>query len=397
MFKRDNYNNTVYACFTGYIVQAIVNNFAPLLFLTFQSELGVSLDRIAMLVTFNFGIQLVIDLLASRYVDKFGYRPCVYAAHILSAIGLIGLAVLPSLTGDPFVGLLIAVLVYAMGGGLLEVLISPIVEACPADHKEARMSLLHSFYCWGHMGVVLISTAFFAIFGIAHWRIMAVIWALVPLANLVFFMSVPIPSLADEPVDGIPVRRLVGMREFWVLMLLMLCAGSCEQAISQWASAFAERGLGVSKTIGDLTGPLFFAFMMGASRVFYSKFSDKISLDRFMLYSALLCLVSYLMASLTKTPVLGLLGCGLCGLSVGVLWPGTYSIAAKSIRGGGTALFALLALAGDLGCAGGPALVGFVSDAAGGALKAGILAAIVFPLLLMLGLFLNKRIQRAKN
>ena len=397
MFKRDNYNNTVYACFTGYIVQAIVNNFAPLLFLTFQSELGVSLDRIAMLVTFNFGIQLIIDLLASRYVDKFGYRPCVYAAHILSIAGLIGLAVLPGLMGDPFVGLLIAVLVYAMGGGLLEVLISPIVEACPADHKEARMSLLHSFYCWGHMGVVLISTAFFAIFGVAHWRIMAVIWALVPLANLIFFMSVPIPSLADEPVDGIPVRRLVGMREFWVLMLLMLCAGSCEQAVSQWASAFAERGLGVSKTVGDLTGPLFFAFMMGASRVFYSKFSDKISLDRFMVYSALLCLVSYLMASLTQTPVLGLLGCGLCGLSVGVLWPGTYSIAAKSIRGGGTALFALLALAGDLGCASGPALVGFVSDAAGGALKTGILAAIVFPLLLLLGLFLNKRIQRAKN
>ena len=389
--------STIAASFVGYIVQAIVNNFAPLLFLTFQSELGVSLDRIAMLVTFNFGIQLIIDLLASRYVDKFGYRPCVYAAHILSAVGLIGLAVLPGLTGDPFVGLLIAVLVYAMGGGLLEVLISPIVEACPADHKEARMSLLHSFYCWGHMGVVLISTAFFAIFGVAHWRIMAIIWALVPLANLIFFITVPIPSLADEPVDGIPVRRLVGMREFWVLMLLMLCAGSCEQAVSQWASAFAERGLGVSKTVGDLTGPLFFAFMMGASRVFYSKFSDKISLDRFMVYSALLCLVSYLMASLTKTPVLGLLGCGLCGLSVGVLWPGTYSIAAKSIRGGGTALFALLALAGDLGCAGGPALVGFVSDAAGGALKTGILAAIVFPLLLLLGLFLNRRIQRAKN
>ncbi len=397
MFKRDNYNNTVYACFTGYIVQAIVNNFAPLLFLTFQSELGVSLDRIAMLVTFNFGVQLVIDLLASRYVDKFGYRPCVYAAHILSAVGLIGLAVLPNLTGDPFVGLLIAVLIYAMGGGLLEVLISPIVEACPADHKEARMSLLHSFYCWGHMGVVLISTAFFAIFGIAHWRIMAVIWALVPLANLVFFMTVPIPSLADEPVDGVPVRRLFGMREFWVLMLLMLCAGSCEQAVSQWASAFAERGLGVSKTVGDLTGPLFFAFMMGTSRVFYSKFSDKISLDRFMFCSALLCLISYLMASLTRTPVLGLLGCGLCGLSVGVLWPGTYSIAARSIRGGGTALFALLALAGDLGCGGGPALVGFVSDAANGALKTGILAAIVFPLLLLVGLFLNRRIQHIKN
>ena len=397
MFKRDNYNHTVYACFTGYIVQAIVNNFAPLLFLTFQSELGVSLDRIATLITFNFGIQLIVDLLASRYVDKFGYRPCVYAAHILSTIGLVGLAVLPNLTGDPFVGLLIAVLIYAVGGGLLEVLISPIVEACPADHKEARMSLLHSFYCWGHLGVVLISTAFFAIFGISHWRIMAIIWALVPLCNLIFFMSVPIPSLADEPVDGIPMRRLFGMREFWVLMLLMFCSGACEQSISQWASAFAERGLGVSKTIGDLTGPLFFAFTMGTARVFYAKFSDRISLDRFMVYCALLCLVSYLMASLTKAPVLGLLGCGLCGLSVGILWPGTFSIAAKSVRGGGTALFALLALAGDLGCTSGPSLVGFVSNAAGGSLKTGILVAIVFPILLMIGLFLNRQVQKAKG
>lgn len=390
MFKRDNYNHTVYACFAGYIVQAIVNNFAPLLFLTFQSELGVSLDRIAMLVSFNFGVQLVIDLLASRYVDKFGYRPCVYAAHILSAAGLVSLAVLPGLMGDPFAGLLIAVLIYAMGGGLLEVLISPIVEACPADHKEARMSLLHSFYCWGHMGVVLLSTAFFAVFGVAHWRVMAVIWALVPLFNLFFFMAVPIPSLADEPVDGVPMRRLIGMRQFWVLMLLMFCAGSCEQGVSQWASAFAERGLGVSKTIGDLTGPLFFAFTMGSARALYAKFSEKISLDRFMVYSALLCLISYLMASLTNAPALGLLGCGLCGLSVGILWPGTFSIAAKSIRGGGTALFAMLALAGDLGCGGGPALVGFVSDAAGGSLKTGILAGVVFPILLLIGLWLNR-------
>lgn len=394
MFQRKNYNHTVYACFTGYIVQAIVNNFAPLLFLTFQSELGISLDRIALLVSINFGFQLLIDLLATRYVDKLGYRPCIYAAHIFSFVGLVGLAVLPGRLGDPFVSLLIPVLTYAVGGGLLEVLVSPIVEACPADHKEARMSLLHSFYCWGHMGVVLISTAFFALFGIAHWRIVALIWALVPLGNLFFFMTVPIASLNGEDGQGLSIRRLAGLREFWVLMLLMLCAGACEQSVSQWASAFAERGLGVSKTVGDLAGPLAFAALMGLSRVFYSKFSEKISLSRFMACSGVLCLISYLLASLTTSPLPGLIGCGLCGLSVGILWPGTFSIAAKAIRGGGTALFALLALAGDLGCMSGPALVGFVSTAAGGQLKSGILAAVVFPVLLLIGLALNKRLSR---
>lgn len=394
MFKRTNYNHTVYACFIGYIVQAIVNNFAPLLFLTFQSELGISLDRIALLVSVNFGFQLLIDLLASRYVDKFGYRPCVYAAHIFSCVGLIGLAVLPGLISDPFIGLLIPVLTYAVGGGLLEVLVSPIVEACPSDRKEARMSLLHSFYCWGHMGVVLLSTAFFAIFGISNWRIMALIWALVPLANLFFFMTVPIASLNGDEGEGLSIPRLAKMREFWVLMLLMLCAGACEQSVSQWASAFAERGLGVSKTVGDLAGPLSFALLMGLARVFYAKFSEKISLTRFMTFSGLLCLVSYLLASLTASPLPGLIGCALCGLSVGILWPGTFSIAAKAIRGGGTALFALLALAGDLGCMSGPALVGFVSNACGGQLKTGILAAIIFPVLLLTGLALNRVLNR---
>lgn len=394
MFKRTNYNHTVYACFIGYIVQAIVNNFAPLLFLTFQSELGISLDRIALLVSINFGFQLLIDLLASRYVDKLGYRSCVYAAHIFSFVGLIALAVLPGLISDPFIGLLIPVLTYAVGGGLLEVLVSPIVEACPADRKEARMSLLHSFYCWGHMGVVLLSTAFFAIFGISNWRIMALIWALVPLANLFFFMTVPIASLNGEEGEGLSIRRLSGMREFWVLMLLMLCAGACEQSVSQWASAFAERGLGVSKTVGDLAGPLSFALLMGLARVFYAKFSEKISLTHFMTFSGLLCLISYLLASLTSSPLPGLIGCALCGLSVGILWPGTFSIAAKAIQGGGTALFALLALAGDLGCMSGPALVGFVSNAFGGQLKCGILAAIIFPLLLLTGLALNRILNR---
>ena len=392
MSARFTYRHTIAACFAGYIVQAIVNNFAPLLFLRFNAELGVSLDHIALLVSANFGFQLLIDLLSSRYVDKLGYRFSICLAHGLCALGLVGLAVLPALLPDPFIGLLVPVLVYAAGGGLLEVLVSPIVEACPTKNKEGVMSLLHSFYCWGHMAVVLISTAFFALFGIAAWRVMAALWAILPLLNMLLFMRVPIAPLQPEGETGLGVSALVRMGSFWVMLLLMMCAGACEQGVSQWASTFAEMGLGVSKTVGDLAGPLSFAFLMGCSRAFYAKFSERIRLDTFMLLSGVLCLLSYLLASLTKAPALGLLGCGLCGLSVGVLWPGTFSIAAKTIPRGGTALFALLALAGDLGCGGGPALVGFVSNALGGQLKAGLLAGAAFPALLLAGLALKRRL-----
>ena len=397
MSIRTNYRHTIAACFVGYIVQAIVNNFAPLLFLTFNVELGVSLDRIALLVSINFGFQLLTDLLASRYVDRLGYRFSICLAHVLSAAGLVGLAVFPALLPDPFMGLLVAVLFYAAGGGLLEVLVSPIVEACPTKNKEGVMSLLHSFYCWGHMAVVLISTAFFALFGIANWRVLAVIWALVPLINLACFARVPIAPLQPEGEKGLGVGALARMGSFWVMMLLMMCAGACEQGVSQWASTFAELGLGVSKTVGDLAGPLSFACLMGISRAFYAKFSERVPLDRFMLLSAVLCLASYLLVSLTRSPALGLMGCGLCGLSVGVLWPGTFSTAAKIIPRGGTALFALLALAGDLGCGGGPGLVGFVSNAAGGQLKTGLLAAAVFPALLLIGLALKRRLPEPRK
>lgn len=389
--KEQQYDHTIYACFIGYIVQAIVNNFVPLLFLTFHGTYGISLDKITMLVTFNFGIQLLVDLLSVKFVDRIGYRICIVAAHILAAAGLVGLTFLPEVLPDPFLGLLIAVAVYAIGGGLLEVLVSPIVEACPTKRKEAAMSLLHSFYCWGHVGVVLLSTAYFALFGIENWRYLAALWALIPVINTFYFSKVPLASLMGEGEKGLTIGELIRNKLFWIMLLLMVCAGACEQGISQWASAFAEMGLGVSKTVGDLAGPLFFAVLMGLSRLLYGKYSEKLPLERFMVYSGILCLVSYLLASWSASPVLGLLGCGLCGLSVGILWPGTFSMASATVRGGGTAMFALLALAGDLGCSGGPTFVGLISEVMGEDLKKGILAGTVFPVLLLAGLFLRRK------
>ena len=387
---RQNYKHTINACYIGYITQAVVNNFAPLLFLTFQRSYGISLGKISFLVTVNFGVQLLVDFLAAHFVDRIGYRISIVAAHILAAAGLIGLALFPQMMGDSYSGLMAAIILYAVGGGLLEVLVSPIVEACPTERKAAAMSLLHSFYCWGHMGVVILSTAFFYLFGIDQWQVLAVIWAAVPLANALYFFLVPIRTLAEEE-EGLSIRRLSGKMVFWILMVLMICAGASEQAVSQWASAFAESGLHVSKSVGDLAGPCAFAFFMGVSRVVSAKYSDRISLERIMMGSGGLCVVSYLLIALSPWPVLSLAGCALCGFAVGALWPSTFSLAMKKIPGGGTAMFALFALAGDIGCAGGPLVVGRISGAFGDDLRIGILAALVFPVILTVGVLASGR------
>lgn len=387
----DRYQKTVYACFIGCIAQAIVNNFAPLLFLTFQDSYGIPLSKITMLVTINFSLQLLIDLLSVSFVDRIGYRASMVIAHICAAAGMTLLALLPDLLSDPFIGLLAAVFLYAIGGGLLEVLVSPIMEACPSEHKEQAMSLLHSFYCWGHVGVVLISTVFFRIFGIGNWKLLALIWALVPLFNAFLFARVPIASLIKEGERGLSLKELARMKIFWIFLLMMTCAGASEQSVSQWASTLAEKGLGVSKAIGDLAGPLSFALFMGSARALYGKFGEKVNPDKFMAGSALLCLASYLCISLIPSPILGLAGCALCGLSVGIMWPGTFSKAAAALPGGGTALFALMALAGDLGCSGGPTVVGMVSSLFGDDLKKGILAAALFPVLLLAGIMLCRK------
>ena len=388
-----NYRKTLLACYLGFITQAITANFAPLLFLKFHTDYSISLGQIALIPTVFFLTQLAVDLFCARFVDKIGYRRSVVASEVASALGLAGLAVIPELFADPFIGIMICVFIYAIGSGLIEVLVSPIVEACPFERKDAVMSLLHSFYCWGSVGVILLSTLFFAAFGIRHWKALACIWALVPLYNIYNFATCPIERLTEEG-QGMTIGGLFRTPLFWLAIVLMVCAGASELAMAQWASAYTEAALGFTKTMGDLAGPCLFAVTMGISRVIYGKQGGKVNLVYYMMGSGALCLCCYLLASLSSRPLFGLIGCICCGFSVGIMWPGTISIISPRLPKGGTAMFALLAMAGDLGGAFGPSLVGTITQRAGDNLQTGMLAGSVFPLVLVLTLLLLVRRER---
>ena len=396
MTAQRKYRKTLLACYLGFITQAITANFAPLLFLTFKDSYGIPLEKIALIPMTFFLTQLLIDFAATKFVDKVGYRTCVVCSQVLSAVGVVLLAVLPELMGDPFVGILIAVVLYAMGAGLIEVLISPIVEACPFENKDGMMSLLHSFYCWGSVGVFLGSTVFFAVFGVENWHILAILWAVLPFVNTFNFLKCPIERLTEDG-EGMRMGQLFRMPLFWLMALLMVCSGASEISMMQWASAFTESAIGVSKIIGDLAGPCLFAVLMGFARMFYGKMSEKLDLTRTMLGCGALCVVCYLLAAVSSWPALGLLGCALCGISVGIMWPGTLSISAQKCPKGGTVMFALLALAGDLGGSIGPSLVGSVSAMVGGNLKIGLLIATIFPVLLIAGLIVLKKCVRTSK
>ena len=390
MAENKNYELTIKAAFTGYVVQAIVNNFLPLLFVQMQNEFGIPLSQITMLITINFVIQLLIDLCSTPVIERIGYRVSMIISNTCVITGLILLTILPEKMNSSFAGILVAVGIYAIGGGLQEVLVSPIVEACPTKNKEAAMSLLHSFYCWGHMGVVLLSTLYFKFAGISNWRILALLWCLIPLIDLILFTFVPIAKLeGSEEQSDTGIKALFSQKLFWIMMLMMLCAGASEQAVSQWASSFAEKGLGVSKQLGDLLGPMLFALCMGTSRTIYGIKGHKLDLKKFMYVSVVLCVLAYLIIIVVQNPVITLLGCGLAGFAVGIFWPGTFSMASSGIRNGGTLLFALLALAGDLGCSGGPTIAGVVMSFCNGDMRIGIGAAIIFPILMGLGLLLS--------
>lgn len=386
IIKNITYKTTLTACFIGYVIQAIVNNFVPLLFLRFRSEFCIQLAQITWLITINFAVQLTVDAVAPAFADKIGYRVSMQLAHILSASGFLLMTVLPDKLPSPFAGLVICIAMYAVGGGLLEVLVSPIVEACPTDNKETAMSLLHSFYCWGQAATVLLSTVFFAIAGIEHWRILAALWSIVPMLNFILFLKVPIATLSETRGQASGFAELIRTPQFLFFCLMMLCAGACELTVSQWASAFAESGLHISKSAGDLIGTMGFAICMGSARAMFGKFGEKIPLQKVMLASSVLCVGSYL-----------LIGCMLCGFSVGIFWPGTFSLSAARLRNGGTLMFALLALAGDLGCCAGPTIAGKASALLGSDLHRGILCGIVFPcIMLCCVLLMDKEYQNGK-
>lgn len=397
MEKQKNYKKTLVACYLGFVTQAITANFTPLLFLTFKNTYGIGFEKIALIPMVFYFTQLLIDFAAAKFVDKIGYRVCVVSSQVLSAAGLVLMAVLPELLPVPFAGILIAVVLYAIGSGLVEVLVSPIVEACPFENKGGMMSLLHSFYCWGAVAVILGSTLFFTVFGIENWKILTVLWAIIPFWNAFNFMFCPIERLVEED-QRMRTSHLLKLPLFWLLILLMICAGASEASMAQWASAFTESAMGVSKTVGDLAGPCLFAVFMGISRIVYGKLSEKLDLTKTMLACGGVCVLCYLTASLSAMPIIGLAGCALCGVSVGIMWPGTISISSQKCPRGGTAMFAFLALAGDLGATVSPSLVGGISNMAGGNLKAGLFAATAFPLLLIFGLiFLRRKFNKVSH
>lgn len=386
---RPNYKKTLRACYLGFITQAIAANFAPLLFLKLHNDYQIPLGMIALIPTAFFFTQLVVDIFCAKFVDKIGYRASIVASEVFSAVGLVALAFLPELFPSAYAGIMISVVLYAIGSGLIEVLCSPIVEACPFENKEATMSLLHSFYCWGWVGVTLISTGLFTLFGIDNWKYVACFWALVPLYNIYNFATCPIEHLVEDG-KGMTILQLFKSPLFWIATVLMVCSGASEISMAQWASAFVESGIGLSKTFCDLAGPCMFGIVMGICRVFYGKFGEKVNLVNFMIGSGVLCVICYAMASLSHNPVVALAGCILCGLSVGIMWPGTLSISSKKIPAGGTAMFALLAMAGDLGGSLGPSTVGMISQQAGDDLQKGLLYGGIFPVVMIVFLIMLK-------
>lgn len=384
--KSLNYKHTITACFIAYVVQAIVCNFAPLLFVSWEQEFNISIAQLTVVVTLTFFTQIAVDLLSAKYAERVGYKRSLIISHLCACTGFMLLGILPYVMKNTFAGIIISVIIYSVGSGILEVLISPVVEACPTDNKAGAMSLLHSFYCWGAVAVIVFSTLFFSLFGRENWRYLAFIWAVFSLANGVFFLFVPVaePKEDKETKVSSPFKE----KFFYAAILLMICAGAAEQAMSQWASAFAETGLGVSKAVGDLAGPAAFAVLMGSGRVLFSKLSSKIKIEKYLFASALLCIVSYLLASFSQNPIIALIGCALCGFSVSAMWPGTISLSTKRMANS-TVLFAFLALAGDVGCTGGPTLIGIVTDALGGSIKQGLIFAIIFPVLIIVTISLS--------
>lgn len=406
------YKHTLYACYLGYITQAIVNNLAPLLFIIFQTQFGISYEMIGRLIVFNFGTQIITDILAVKYVDKIGHRRSAVAAHIFATVGLISMGILPRLLPNPYLGLVISIVINAVGGGLIEVLISPIVESLPGDAKASAMSLLHSFYCWGQMGVVIITTVIIKIFGSGIWFLLPVLWAVVPAVNIFSFIKVPlVPPLPEG--DKTPVRHLLSSRFFVLALLLMLCSGASEISMSQWSSLFAEKGLKVPKFMGDLLGPCTFALFMALVRTYYGTKGQNLNLKKALTLSGVLCICCYAVTVFIQVPIISLLGCALCGLTVALMWPGTLSLTAEAFPKGGTAMFGMLAIFGDVGAAVGPWMTGIVSDLSqksakltsiGEAyymspdqfgLKFGLLVSMVFPIMFVLCIYLfrNQRTQ----
>lgn len=372
-----SYKSTKIACFVAYGVQAIVNNFLPLLFIIFNEEYNINYEQLGRLLFVNFFVQFIVDILTPVIVKRFGYRGASVFSHGLAAFGFLLLSILPAaFPNHIYACLIISIIFYASGSGIIEVCISPMVELLPGDKKGADMAFTHSAYCWGQASTVLVSTFLIFLFGRQNWQYIPIFWAIIPIVNLFVFLKVPLVEQEEESTVK-TTKTLFKNRDFWIFLVIMICAGASEITMAEWASIFAQQALGVSKTVGDLLGPCAFAVCMGSGRVLFGILDGKFNPKTALILNNVLCLLCYIGVAVINVPILSLIACALCGFSVSLSWPGTYSMAAKKFTSGGTLMFSLLALAGDFGCSTGPWLMGIVSNAT--TLETGFLAATIFP------------------
>lgn len=405
--RKLTFKSTVYACYRQSLTQGIVNNLSPLFFVIYKDKFGLSYSLIATLILFNFVTQLLTDMVSVKFVDKLGYRNSCVIANIFCFTGLLLIGSLPNLIPAPFFGLAFATVVMGVGGGLIEVVTSPMLDAIPGEAKASSMSLMHSFYCWGQLGVVVITTLLLRVIGDALWFVIPFLWALLPLFSLASFFRIPMPETIPEE-HRTPLRELFRSKLFLVALVLMLSAGASELSMCQWSSLFAEKALGVPKVVGDLLGPALFAVFMGIGRMIFGIYGERLNLYRILIWSSVLCVGCYLGTALVQNPIFSLICCSSCGLFVTLMWPGTISCTSPLFPKGGAAMFGLFALAGDVGCSVGPALVGTISDNAGNllsgilpglsqdqiGLRTGMLAGMIFPLIMMVGVILLRRWSR---
>lgn len=393
------FKHTKLACYSSYMSSAVAINFPPILFIFFHKQFGLSLIDLGALISLNFGVQMITDIIGASIIDKkITCKQAAVTADALVAIGLLLLGVLPQIMSTKFLALIIATVVYSVGCGLLEVIISPIIEAIPEDGKASNMALLHSFYCWGQMVAILFSTLLLFIIGNHNWWIISILWAIVPAFASLLFSKVPVNTLPKEEKKS--AISLFKNKIFLLFLLLMTASGAAEIAVAQWASMFVETALGVSKTTGDLLGPCMFALLMGISRVIYAKYSEKLNLSNYIAFCGILCIISYLVMVFVPDKYIALAAVGVVGFSVGIMWPGTLSLVSLKFPLGGTVMFAYLAIFGDIGCTTGPALAAAVSENAvllGSPLKAGILACVVFPATVVVLTLLLKKMRSEEN
>ncbi len=375
------YFPTKLAGYVGFVVQAIVNNFLPILFIVFQNVYNLSYEKLGRLILFNFATQMFIDLITPKIIAKIGYRKAASLSQGAAAAGLILLGTLPSLMNNTYLAIIISIIIYATGSGLMEVILSPMIEMLPTGNKSGNMAVLHSFYCWGQAFTVLVTTGLVFLFGFKQWYFIPAIWAIIPFLNMFSFLRVPIvqPS-PDEKMSTF--SELVKKPLFLVYMVMMFCAGASEIAMAEWASIFAQNALGVSKAIGDITGPCAFALFMGTGRVVYAKLSKKVSFTKMLVILNIFCFVCYMVVAVCKIPIIALIFCAVCGFTVSISWPGIYSAGARTFTTGGAVMFSVFAMCGDTGCALGPWLIGVLADKF--SLNVGFAAASVFPLVMVI-------------